>query len=220
MLSRNTISFGFQQSIYQRVFLSQKSQVKYAAFCIDSKKGIVAKRVLGSIKGKTASSTEWLRRQFSDPYVRKAHDEGLPSRAAFKLSEIDDKYFFLSPGKIVIDLGAAPGGWSKISSQRVNAFGEIPDQKRGVVISVDLHELHITTTHAILGDFMEESTRQQILEFLKERKADVLLSDMAPSATGQRDIDRIQKNSSRVSFQGSYRFNMKTNEVVTKLHFL
>src|SRR3954452_11306862 len=85
-------------------------------------------------KGRSVSSTQWLERQLNDPYVAEAKRQGYRSRAAFKLTEIDDKYHFLKPGVRVIDLGAAPGGWSQVAAQRVQA-----DSGKGKVIAIDMH---------------------------------------------------------------------------------
>ncbi|WP_457849381.1 SAM-dependent methyltransferase, partial [Staphylococcus aureus] len=88
---------------------------------------------LKTAKQRTPSSQRWLERQLNDPYVAAARAQGFRSRAAFKLIEIDDKYKFLKPGKRVVDLGAAPGGWTQISATRVKSV-----EGRGQVVAIDL----------------------------------------------------------------------------------
>ena len=98
-------------------------------------------------KGRKIASTRWLQRQLNDPYVEEAKRRGLRSRAAFKLAEIDDKYLLLRPGMSVVDLGAAPGGWSQIAAQRVQVMAG-----KGRVVAVDITEMEpisgVTQLHA------------------------------------------------------------------------
>eukprot|EP01114_Cavostelium_apophysatum_P017273 TRINITY_DN5096_c0_g1_i3.p1 TRINITY_DN5096_c0_g1~~TRINITY_DN5096_c0_g1_i3.p1 ORF type:complete len:271 (-),score=64.47 TRINITY_DN5096_c0_g1_i3:9-821(-) len=164
--------------------------------------GVVSKKVVStSIKGETSSSTTWLRRQLHDPYVRQRIEEGYKSRSAFKLIEMDDKYHFLKPGSIVVDLGSAPGGWSQVATQRINAQSvpltkgaakERAEGDVGVVISVDLQEMEVARTTFIQGDFTKPEAKNQILNLLDGRKVDVILSDMAPPATGRRQVDHMR----------------------------
>src|SRR5271165_2642588 len=126
-------------------------------------------------KRRTASSRAWLTRQISDPYVVRAKCEGLRSRAAFKLAEIDDKYRVLKPGARVVDLGAAPGGWSEIAVRRVGADGR--------VIALDILDLKpIVGVEFLKLDFLDEAAPKQLKAMLGG-KVDVLLSDMAANAT-------------------------------------
>jgi 23S rRNA (uridine2552-2'-O)-methyltransferase len=133
------------------------------------------------------SSKLWLERQLNDPYVAQAKREGLRSRAAYKLIEIDDKYHFLKPGKTVVDLGAAPGGWSQIAAKRVGATNG-----KGKVFAIDLLEMP-----AIPGvvfaqlDFLAEDAPDKLLKMLGGR-ADVVLSDMAANTTGHRKTDQLR----------------------------
>jgi 23S rRNA (uridine2552-2'-O)-methyltransferase len=136
---------------------------------------------------RSLSSKLWLERQINDPYVARAKREGYRSRAAFKLIEIDDKYRFLKPGGRVVDLGAAPGGWSQIAAKRVGAT-----EGRGKVIAIDLLEME-----AVPGvDFMQlDFLADDAPAVLKERLgglADVVLSDMAANTTGHRKTDHLR----------------------------
>ena len=107
-------------------------------------------------KGRKTSSTNWLKRQLNDPYVQAAKREGYRSRAAYKLMEIDDRYRFLKRGSVVIDLGAAPGGWSQIAAARVHA-----DHGKGFVLGVDLLEIDALPDVTLLkADFMDDEARR------------------------------------------------------------
>jgi len=141
---------------------------------------------LKSRKKRTQSSRDWLLRQLNDPYVHKAKQAGYRSRAAFKLLEIDTKYKIVKPGQKVIDLGAAPGGWTQIIAQKV-----LP---KGAVIALDLQEIvPFTASVTILsGDFEDEAVQQQIREQMPE--ADVIVSDMAAAACGIPAVDHLRIN--------------------------
>jgi len=132
------------------------------------------------------SSKLWLERQLNDPYVAKARREGYRSRAAFKLIEIDDKYRFLKSGMTVVDLGAAPGGWSQIAAKRVGA------PEKGKVIAIDLLEMGELpgVTFAQL-DFLETDAPDKLLAMMGGR-ADVVMSDMAANTTGHRKTDQLR----------------------------
>ena len=143
-------------------------------------------------RGRKLSSTRWLQRQLNDPYVRQAKKEGYRGRAAYKLSEIDDRYRFLRPGARVVDLGAAPGGWCQVAVARVNALGETPGKAQGRVIGVDLQEIEpIPGAELMQLDFLEEGADDAVAERLGG-EADAVLSDMAASATGHRQTDHIR----------------------------
>ncbi len=142
-------------------------------------------------KGRTVSQKLWLERQFNDPYVHEAKKLGFRSRAAFKLSEIDDKYKFLKPGGYVVDLGAAPGGWSQVSAQRVKSVDGV-GEKQGRVVAIDMHGMdEISGVTIFKKDFYDEDTPTLLIEALSGKKADVVLSDMASHATGHRQTDHI-----------------------------
>ena len=135
---------------------------------------------------RTNSSTMWLQRQLNDPYVARAKRENMRSRAAYKLIEIDDKAHFLKKGQRVVDLGAAPGGWSQVAAKRVNA----PAQ--GKVVGIDLLEIEpIGGVDLRVFDFLDPGAPDLLKEMLGG-PADVVLSDMAANATGHRRTDHIK----------------------------
>ncbi len=135
---------------------------------------------------RTNSSTMWLQRQLNDPYVARAKRENMRSRAAYKLIEIDDKAHFLKKGQRVVDLGAAPGGWSQVAAKRVNA----PAQ--GKVVGIDLLEIEpISGVDLRVFDFLDPAAPDLLKEMLGG-PADVVLSDMAANATGHRPTDHIK----------------------------
>jgi 23S rRNA (uridine2552-2'-O)-methyltransferase len=122
------------------------------------------------------SSKEWLRRHVSDPYVRKARQEGYRSRAAYKLLELDQKHSLLKPGMTVLDLGAAPGGWSQVAAQKVMPGGR--------VVAIDVLEMApISGVTIIKGDFRQVSI---------ENRADVVLSDVSPNLSGIPNVDQAR----------------------------
>ncbi len=135
-------------------------------------------------KGRTLASKLWLERQLNDPYVARAKREGLRSRAAFKLAEIDDKFHLLKAGAKVADLGAAPGGWSQVAAQRTGAAG--------TVVAIDLLDMPAIPGVAFLHlDFLDASAPDR-LKALLGGPADVVLSDMAANATGHRKTDHLK----------------------------
>jgi len=137
-------------------------------------------------KGRKLSSKLWLERQLNDPYVSRAKREGYRSRAAFKLTEIDDKARFLKKGARVIDLGAAPGGWSQVVAKRVGAPGQ------GRVVAIDLLEMEpVAGVDFQQLDFLDPSAPDKLKAMLGGG-ADVVLSDMAANATGHRKTDQIK----------------------------
>ena len=132
------------------------------------------------------SSKLWLERQLNDPYVAKAKREGYRSRAAFKLIEIDDKYRVLKSGMTVVDLGAAPGGWSQIAAKRVGA------PEKGKVIAIDLLEMgEIPGVSFAQMDFLDNGAPEKLLAMMGGR-ADVVMSDMAANTTGHRKTDQLR----------------------------
>lgn len=133
-------------------------------------------------KRRSISSTRWLQRQLNDPYVQKAKREGYHSRAAYKLLELEEKFHFLTNGAKVVDLGAAPGGWSQVA---VAACGE------GNVIGLDLLEISPVPGAMLLQmDFMEASAPEELKKLI--HGADIVLSDMAPNASGQPNLDHLR----------------------------
>jgi 23S rRNA (uridine2552-2'-O)-methyltransferase len=138
-------------------------------------------------KGRPLSSKLWLERQLNDPYVARAKAAGLRSRAAFKLAEIDDRHHLLKPGRSVLDLGAAPGGWSQVAARRVGAA-----EGRGRVVAVDLLPMDPVAGVAFAQlDFLDAAAPQRIRDMLGG-PADVVLSDMAANATGHRRTDHLK----------------------------
>jgi 23S rRNA (uridine2552-2'-O)-methyltransferase len=137
---------------------------------------------LKSARKLAPSSQRWLERQLNDPYVQAAKVQGLRSRAAFKLMELDDKYELISRGARVVDLGAAPGGWAQVALQRGAAR----------VVGIDLLPIiPVQGAEFIEGDFLEEGMEAALIERLGG-KADLVLSDMAPNTTGHVATDHIR----------------------------
>ncbi|MGO9485939.1 MAG: RlmE family RNA methyltransferase [Rhodomicrobium sp.] len=143
---------------------------------------------LKKTRGRTQSSKLWLERQLNDPYVAAAKREGYRSRAAYKLEEIADKYGILKPGGVIVDLGAAPGGWSQVAAKRVKA-----EDGRGAVVALDILPFDAIPGVAIFQqDFSEPEAEIRLLEALGGRRADAVLSDMAAPTTGHRATDHIR----------------------------
>jgi 23S rRNA (uridine2552-2'-O)-methyltransferase len=127
------------------------------------------------------SNKAWLRRHVSDPYVRKAKEQGYRSRAAFKLLELDEREKLLRPGMTVVDLGAAPGGWAQVAAKKVAPGGR--------VIAIDLLEIApISGVTVLRGDFREKV----LLETLAGRPADAVLSDVSPNLSGIGNVDQAR----------------------------
>ncbi|MFT3973758.1 MAG: RlmE family RNA methyltransferase [Amaricoccus sp.] len=143
-------------------------------------------------KGRKLSSTLWLERQLNDPYVARARAEGYRSRAAYKLIEIDDRFRLLQPGGRVVDLGAAPGGWTQVAVARTNALGERRSKARGRVLGLDLTPVEaIPGADLIEADFLEEGADDAVRAWLGGQ-ADVVLSDMAAPASGHPQTDHLR----------------------------
>jgi len=145
------------------------------------------KKKLKPSKQRTVSSRQWLARQLNDPYVRRAKDEGYRSRAAYKLAEIDDKARFIKRGARVVDLGAAPGGWSQIAAERIGT-----KDGKGKVVAIDLLNIEaIPGVDFMQLDFLDEEAPERLKEMLGG-PADVVLSDMAGNTTGHRQTDHLK----------------------------
>lgn len=143
-------------------------------------------------RGRKLSSTRWLQRQLNDPYVKRARAEGYRGRAAFKISELDDKFGFLRPGARVLDLGCAPGGWCQVAVERVNALGEKPNKARGRVVGVDLQEVEpIAGAELHQLDFMSDEAEEKVKAWLGDQ-ADVVMSDMAAASSGHKQTDHLR----------------------------
>jgi 23S rRNA (uridine2552-2'-O)-methyltransferase len=142
-----------------------------------------------SARGRKLSSTLWLERQLNDPYVKRAQTDGFRGRAAYKILELDDKFRFLVPGARVVDLGCAPGGWCQIAVKRVNSLGEKSGKRVGYVLGVDLQEVEpIAGAEIHQLDFMEDDADIKTKKWLGGH-ADVVMSDMAASASGHKQTD-------------------------------
>jgi 23S rRNA (uridine2552-2'-O)-methyltransferase len=143
---------------------------------------------LRTAKGRKIGSTLWLQRQLNDPYVEEAKRQGYRSRAAFKLSEIDDKQHILKPGLTVVDLGSAPGGFAQVAAKRVRAA-----EGKGRVIAVDLSEIEpIQGVDVLALDVSDEAAAERVKAALGGARADVVLSDMASPATGHKPTDHLR----------------------------
>lgn len=139
---------------------------------------------LRTAKGRKPSSVRWLRRQINDPYVAEARARGYPSRAAFKLIELDQRFHILGPGRRVVDLGSAPGGWTRVAVERVGS--------RGRVVAIDLAGMDPVPGATVLRhDFLDADAPGLIAAAL-EGPADVVLSDMASPATGHAATDHLR----------------------------
>lgn len=137
-------------------------------------------------KGRKNSSTRWLKRQLNDPYILEAEKHGYRGRAAFKLKEIDEKHNFLKPGAVIIDLGAAPGGWCQIATE-----------KGCKVIAIDLLPMdEMPDITAFEMDFMDDDAPEKLQDELNKLsdsgKADIVMSDMAPNTTGHKQTDHLR----------------------------
>ena len=133
-------------------------------------------------KGRKTSSTKWLKRQLNDPYVARAQMDGYRGRAAYKLIEIDDKLKLLEPDMLVVDLGAAPGGWSQVAAN-----------KGCKVVGLDLLEIDPLPDVTFLQmDFSDDEAPDSLIEQMNGQKADIILSDMAPNTIGHKNTDHLR----------------------------
>lgn len=131
---------------------------------------------------RSKSSDVWLKEHFNDPYVKKAKQEGWRSRAVYKLQEVDDKDGLFKPGMCVVDLGAAPGGWSQWTTHKVGSKGE--------VFALDILPVEpFAGVTFIQGDFREDEVYDALLTALAGRDVDVVMSDMAPNMSGNKGVD-------------------------------
>lgn len=134
-------------------------------------------------KGRKLSSTRWLQRQLNDPYVVEAKRLGYPSRAAFKLIELNEKFHFLKSGKRIVDLGAAPGGWTMVAVDKV---------KGGKVVALDINEMDDVAGATVLHHDFLDADAPDLLKKALDGPADVVLSDMAAPATGHAATDHLK----------------------------
>ncbi|ARG96388.1 23S rRNA (uridine(2552)-2'-O)-methyltransferase RlmE [Legionella micdadei] len=131
---------------------------------------------------RSKSSKRWLHEHFDDIYVKKAQAEGYRSRAVYKLKEIDEKEHLLKPGMTVVDLGAAPGGWTQYVTEKLNGHG--------IIIALDILPMDaLPGVNFIQGDFREDSVLQELINLVPQHGVDLLLSDMAPNMSGTAAVD-------------------------------
>lgn len=146
------------------------------------------KSKLKKVKGRRASSVRWLQRQINDPYVAEAQRLGYRGRAAFKIMQLDDQFHFFKPGRRVVDLGCAPGGWSQVAVQRVKSTPENP-----LVVGMDLLPADpIAGAKLIQMDFTLDGAPAKLEELLGGHRADVVMSDMAANTTGVHSLDHLR----------------------------
>ena len=142
---------------------------------------------------RSKSSQRWLKEHFSDPYVKKAQAEGMRSRAAYKLEELVERDQLLKPGMVVVDLGAAPGGWSQWVRQELDQMERgLPEgARRGRIIASDILEMpSLAGVEFLHGDFREDAVLSRLLESLNGERVDLVLSDMAPNKSGVDAVDQ------------------------------
>lgn len=137
---------------------------------------------------RSKSSQRWLKEHFSDPYVKKAQAEGMRSRAAYKLEELVERDRLLKPGMVVVDLGAAPGGWSQYVRQ---VLDELDLKRPGRVVAMDILAMPaLAGVEFVQGDFREEAVVAELEALLNGQPVDLVLSDMAPNKTGMEEVDQ------------------------------
>jgi 23S rRNA (uridine2552-2'-O)-methyltransferase len=143
---------------------------------------------LKTAKGRTTSSTKWLQRQLNDPYVARARAEGYRSRAAFKIKEMDEKHKLFKKGMRVVDLGAAPGGWSQVAARAVGSTDDNP-----LIVGIDYLEMDpIPGVILLQKDFTDDDAPDALIAAMGGHKADVVMSDMAWPTTGHRATDHLR----------------------------
>ena len=131
---------------------------------------------------RSKTSDRWLKEHFDDVWVKKSREDGYRSRASYKLIELDEKDRLFRPGQVVVDLGAAPGGWSQVAVERVG--------DKGVVIASDILEMSpLAGVEFVQGDFTEQAVLDELLDLMGDRRADVVISDMAPNMSGMAAVD-------------------------------
>merc|ERR1712071_294924 len=175
--SSQTSSMSFKSTLLRRTFVTTNIQCK---------------KIPENLKGRSKSSQDWIVRQINDPYVKKAKFENYRARSAFKLIEIDDKHQILKPGQTGVECGAAPGAWTQVCVKRINSCGTSLNQPRGKLISIDLLPMHSVDGATVItpADFTSTETQKKVTDLLSGCNVDVILSDMAPSASGIRQLDQ------------------------------
>ena len=146
------------------------------------------KQKLKTAGKRSASSQKWLQRQINDPYVRAAQEQGLRGRAAFKIEQLNQKFHFFKPGKRVVDLGCAPGGWTQVAVRLVKSTPENP-----LVVGMDLlPAAPISGAKMVQMDFTDDKAPDILWEMMGKNKADVVMSDMAANTTGNHSLDHLR----------------------------
>ncbi len=150
-------------------------------------KGCIIQNFAGNLRvrqmGRSKSSHIWMQRHVNDEYVQRAQREGYRSRASYKLLEIQDKDRLLKPGQVVVDLGAAPGGWSQVAAAIVGS--------KGKVLAMDILEMDgIPGVEFLQGDFREQQVMDKLIDLLEGRPVDLVICDIAPNASGVRAVDQ------------------------------
>ena len=154
----------------------------------------------------TASSKNWISRQFSDPYTKLAKQKGYRSRSAFKLIEINEKFKFLKNNLNILDLGCAPGGWSQVCAEL---------NKNGKNLSIDILEMEkINNIFFYKKDFNDSDFLDFINDFFKRNKVDIVLSDMAVNTTGNKDLDAIKTNAIALDVVNLSKLILKTKSAL------
>ncbi|KAJ8953554.1 hypothetical protein NQ318_002974 [Aromia moschata] len=164
-------------------------QIRTLSTCVKTLRKVSPNDLKSKIKG--VSSQHWLSRQLSDPYVEKAKRMNYRCRSAFKLVEIDDRFKILHPGHVVVDCGASPGSWTQVAVKRVNSDGANQTLAKGTVCSIDKQHIYPIEGAVIFGnmDFTAPESQKSLTDFLNDEKVHAVLSDMAPNATGIRELD-------------------------------
>ncbi|XP_033100639.1 rRNA methyltransferase 2, mitochondrial-like [Anneissia japonica] len=139
----------------------------------------------------SSSSKRWIARHMKDPFVKEAQVQHYRARSAFKLLEINDRFQLFKPGDVVIDCGAAPGSWSQVAADKVNALSNDKTRPQGKVVAIDILEFDPIPGVTTLSncDFMDEKNQSRIVACLQGKMANSVISDMAPNATGMKDLD-------------------------------
>lgn len=146
------------------------------------------KQKLKTAAKRTSSSQKWLQRQINDPYVRAAHDQGFRGRAAFKIEQLNHQFHFFKPGKRVVDLGCAPGGWTQVAVRLVHSTNENP-----LVVGIDLlPTAPISGAKMIQMDFTDDNAPAVLWDLMGGHKADIVMSDMAANTTGNHSLDHLR----------------------------
>jgi len=134
---------------------------------------------------KKSSSKKWLKEHFSDSYVKRAKQDGFRARSVYKLMDIDKRYKIIKPNMVVVDLGAAPGGWSEYVAKKLDGGGKI--------FALDILPMKpVRGVDFLQGDFTKDGVVEKLLKMLKDQKVDVVLSDMAPNLSGVKLTDQMR----------------------------